>query len=63
MVLIASDIAGGSSLYFFDRMREAIPDRFALAVLVPRPFDLVWASVLPFDALCQLEDTFDSDVI
>jgi hypothetical protein len=41
MVLIAGDIARGSSLHLSDRMRKTIPDGLTLAVLVPCPFYLV----------------------
>ena len=41
VVLIAGNVAGHAAPYFPGRMRESVPYRFALAVLVPRAFDLV----------------------
>ena len=41
MVKIACDIAGIAVLDLVGRMREAIPDRLALAVLIVRALDLV----------------------
>jgi hypothetical protein len=38
--MIASDVAVRSIFDFAWSMREAIPDRFALAVLIPRALDL-----------------------
>jgi hypothetical protein len=38
--MIASDVAIRSVFDFAWSMREAIPDRFAFAVLIPRAFDL-----------------------
>ena len=41
VVLIAGDVAGGAAFYFADGVGEAVPDGFALAVLVPCAFDLI----------------------
>src|ERR1700691_5050062 len=40
VVMIASDVAIRSVFDFAWSMREAIPDRFSFAVLIPRAFDL-----------------------
>src|SRR5207245_788790 len=44
MIGIASDVARVSTFYFADGMREAVPDRFALAVSIPCSLDLVGGS-------------------
>ena len=41
MVEVARDIAGIAVFDFSRRVREAVPDRFALAVRARRAFDLV----------------------
>ena len=41
MVGIAGDVARGGSLHPASGVREAVPNGFALAVLVPGAFDLV----------------------
>ena len=56
MIVIASDVAGVAVLDLARGVAEAIPDRLALAVLVPRAFDLVrGAGGAPLEALgkCQ----------
>ncbi len=41
MILIAGDVAGCSAFYFAYRVREAVPDGLAFAVLVPCAFNLI----------------------
>src|ERR1700722_9635947 len=41
MIRIASGVTGVAVLHLAWRVREAIPDRFALAVLIPCAFDLI----------------------
>src|SRR5271170_1072923 len=41
MVVITRNISGGCAFYLARGVRKAIPDGFALAVLVPRAFHLV----------------------
>ena len=41
MIGIAGHVAGVAILDFAGSVREAVPDRFALAVFVPRAFDLI----------------------
>src|ERR1700683_2036054 len=41
MIRVARYVAGAAVLDFSGSMREAIPDRFAFAVFVPRAFDLI----------------------
>src|SRR5258708_36265076 len=41
MVGIASDVAGGSALYFARSVREAVPDGFAFAIFAPGAFNLI----------------------
>ncbi len=41
MVLVAGDVTDRATPYFADRVREAIPDGFALAVLIPPAFHLI----------------------
>lgn len=44
MIGVASQVARVAIFYFATSMREAVPDRFALAVFVPRAFDLIGGS-------------------
>src|SRR6266571_8272011 len=41
MIGVASDVAGVSTLYFADGVRETVPDRFSLAIFVPASLNLI----------------------